>query len=264
MSEALERVAGLVAEETGIVVKEAQFPALAAAIGPDRPRHGARPGSSPKSPVGPAAALLAPHLVDEVTVQETYFFREPRELQAIDWELLLEGANRGGLGAVRIWVGACATGEEAYSLAIMASEAFGREGAPVTILGTDISTEAIRRATVADDYSERSVRDLPPDLRERYLIREQGRYRVRDSLKSLVRFRHHNLIADPSPPLGEVPFDLITCRNVLIYFDLAAVEPVIVSLESALRPGGHLILGAADRLTGTAGALGRAAQQTHE
>jgi tetratricopeptide (TPR) repeat protein len=75
-----------------------------------------------------------------------------------------------------------------------------------------------------------------------------------------VRFRHHNLIADPSPPLGEVPFDVIACRNVLIYFDLPGVQQVLRSLGAALRPDGRLILGAADRLTGTAADLGRGAE----
>jgi chemotaxis protein methyltransferase CheR len=201
-------------------------------------------------------------LVDEVTVQETYFFREMRDLEAIDWRLLQERAREGGSGVVRIWVAACATGEEAYTLAILASEAFGPLGTPVAILGTDVSPAALARATAGEGYSPRSVRTLPHRLRDRYLLEEGGRYRVRDSIKSLVRFRHHNLVRDPSPPLGEVPYDLIACRNVLIYFDLPTIEKVIGSLEMALRPEGQLILGAADRISGTAGALGRTASDS--
>ena len=85
-------------------------------------------------------------------------------------------------------------------------------------------------------------------MRERYLFLDDGRYHVKDSLRSLVRFRHHNLVNDPSPPLGEVTFDVIFCRNVLIYFDPPTVERALRSLEAALRPGGRLILGAGDRL----------------
>ncbi|HWW66424.1 MAG TPA: CheR family methyltransferase [Solirubrobacterales bacterium] len=258
MSEALAMVAELVRRETGIVVKEAQLPALAAALGRVAPDMDAERFVAESSGRSEDTALLN-RLVDEVTVQETYFFRELRELQAIEWQRLLEGEREGGLGVVRVWVAACATGEEAYSLAILASEALGPVGTPVTILGTDISSAALERAAAGEGYTERSVRNLPPHLRQRYFTEEKGRYRVRESIRSLVRFRHHNLIGDPSPPPGEVSFDVIACRNVLIYFDLATVEPVISSLESALRPEGHLILGAADRLTGTAGALGRTA-----
>lgn len=257
MSDALRSVADLVRRETGVVVKDAQLPGLAAAIERIAPDIGAERFLAEASATVHGSLLR--RLVDEVTVQETYFFRELRELGAIDWRQLLEGARESGLGVVRVWVAACATGEEAYSLAILAGEALGHDGTPVAILATDVSNAALERAVAGEGYSERSVRNLPPPLRERYLLHEQGGYRVKDSLKSLVRFRHHNLIADPSPPLGEVPFDLIACRNVLIYFDPPTVERVLGSLESALRGDGHLILGAADRLSGTAGSLERAA-----
>jgi chemotaxis protein methyltransferase CheR len=218
------------------------------------------PGMSPERFLaelsGRAPAALWHRLVDEVTVQETYFFRELRELESIDWQGLLEGAEESGFGVIRVWVVGCSTGEEAYSLAILAAEALGREATPVTILGTDISKAALARAVAGGDYSERSVRNLPPRLRERYLLPDEEPYRVKDSLRSLVRFRHHNLVADPAPPPGEVAFDVIACRNVLIYFDPPTVERALRSLEAALRPGGRLVLGAADRL-GVAGSLGR-------
>ncbi|HKA66750.1 MAG TPA: CheR family methyltransferase, partial [Solirubrobacterales bacterium] len=257
MSEALATVAELVRHRTGVVVKDAQLPALAAAIERIAPGMGAERFVAEVS--GAVHGTLLHRLVDEVTVQETYFFRELRELQAIDWRGLQKTAGESGFGVVRVWVAACATGEEAYSLAILASEALGREGAPVVILATDVSKAALEHAEAGEGYSERSVRNLSPQLRERYLFQEKGRYRVKDGLRSLVRFRHHNLIADPSPPLGEVSFDVITCRNVLIYFDLPTVERVLRSLKSALRPDGRLILGAADRLTSTAGNLERIA-----
>ncbi|HMJ74273.1 MAG TPA: CheR family methyltransferase [Solirubrobacterales bacterium] len=256
MSDPLRNVAELVGRETGMVVKDAQLPALAAAI--ERITPGVDAEQFLAEAAGAHGSLLH-RLVDEVTIQETYFFRELRELEAIDWRALLEGARERGHGMVRIWVAACATGEEAYSLAILASEALGREATPVSILATDVSGAALKRAASGEGYNERSVRNLSPQLRERYLFEERGRYRVKDGLKSLIRFRHHNLVNDFSPPLGEVPFDIIACRNVLIYFDLSTVERVLRSLESALQPGGSLILGAADRLTGTVGDLSRSA-----
>jgi chemotaxis protein methyltransferase CheR len=250
MKAGLTEVAAIVRRETGMVVKEAQFPALAAAVQRVAPGLG---------PVGLAAQLgqgrsrdpLLARLVDEVTIQETYFFRELRDLQAIPWWRLLEAARESGSGVVRIWVAACATGEEAWSLAMLASEALGRSPAPVSILGTDVSGAALARAAAGEGYSERSVRNLTPALRQRYLVREGSHYRVGEELKSLVRFRRHNLVTESSPPPGEVPFDVVACRNVLIYFDPPTVQKVMRALERSLRIDGHLVLGAADRLGGS-------------
>jgi chemotaxis methyl-accepting protein methylase len=246
---AIVEIASIVKRETGVAIKESQYPALAASLRRVAPGLGAEGFLSELGGSAPRVSLLA-HLIDEVTVQETYFFRELRELEAIDWGLLLDAARESGAGVVRVWVAACATGEEAYSLAILASEAMGGERPPVTILATDVSGGALARAADGDGYSERSVRNLSPELRERYLSRDGGHYAVRPRLRALVRFRHHNLISDPSPPLGEVPFDIVACRNVLIYFDQPTAQDVTRSLEGAVRPGGRLILGAADRLTG--------------
>ncbi len=239
-----------------MVIKEPQLPALEAAIG--RLAPGTDPQRFLTELSSPAGSALLHRLVDEVTIQETYFFREQRELEAIDWVSPLREARKRGLGVVRAWVAACSTGEEAYSMAMLACEALGSQAPSVSILATDVSGAALERAERASGYSERSVRNLPPHLRERYLARDGRTYSVKEGLRSLVRFRHHNLIGDAFPPLGEVPFDLIACRNILIYFDLPTVEKVLGSLESALRPGGVLILGAADRLTGVAGGLSRA------
>jgi len=257
MSKTLAAVVELVRRETGVVIKDPQLPALAAALERIAPGVGAEQLMVAISSA--AHGTLLHRLVDEVTVQETYFFRELRELETIEWQALLGAARESGFGVVRVWVTACSTGEEAYSLAILASEAFGRTDPPVTILATDVSSAALERAAAGAGYSERSVRNLSQQLRQRYLFHEDGRYRVKDTLKALVRFRHHNLIVDPAPPLGEVHFDVIACRNVLIYFDLPSVQQVLRSLETALRPEGRLILGAADRLTGTAADFGRAA-----
>ena len=184
--------------------------------------------------------------------------REPSELEAIDWHQLLAAASARGAGEVNVWVSACASGEEAYSLAMLATEAFGHGRPPVAILATDISMRALRRAEEAA-YSERSIRDLSPARRDRFLVRQGTRSAVGEQLRSLVRLRRHNLVADPAPPPGEVAFDLVLCRNVLIYFGSETVEAVVRSLESALQPGGQLILGASDRLSSSARRLSEVA-----
>lgn len=133
---------------------------------------------------------------------------------------------------------------------MLAYEALGGTDPPVSILGTDISTAALEGA-LAGRYRERALGAVEPALRGRYFDEDGDALVVGERLRRLVRFTPHNLARDPLPPLGEAPFDLILCRNVLIYFDGATVERAIDGLERALRPDGMLILGSADTLCGT-------------
>jgi chemotaxis protein methyltransferase CheR len=250
MTPELREVAELIRSETGIVTRDNQVAGLHAALGRIEPGMDARRFLSQLSDPATGGQLLG-LLVDEVTVQETFFFREERTLRAVDWDGLLSASRERGNGQVRVWVPACATGEEAYTLAMLASQALGPGTVPVSILATDVSTAALEAAREGL-YSKRSVRGVPPELRTRHL-RQVGRmFRLGDELRSLVRFERHNLVTGASPPPGESSFDLVVCRNVLIYFEPKAVETVLESLEAALRPDAELILGAADRLTGTA------------
>lgn len=253
MTEPLVEIAALVKHETGIVVKDAQLARLEAIA------RKVAPGMSPSEFLAELAdpasgqALLS-LLVDQVTVQQTYFFRTAHELRSVDWNLLLRQARAAGDETVRVWVPGCASGADAYTLAMLAIDAFGLSETPVTILGTDVASTAIESA-LAGIYSARSVRKVPPALREQHFTKKGTKYVIREPIKSMVEFRRHNLVTEPSPPRGEAPFDVIACRNVLIYFDNDTVQRVIASLEAALRPGGELILGAADRLTGTTARL---------
>lgn len=250
MSAALEQVADLVRRETGIWMKGAQLTSLEAALGRIAPEMDAgaflRAGGDRT-----AGAQLMSRLIDEVSVNETFFFRQRKELDAIDWRALLDAARAAGSETVRVWVAACSSGEEAYTLAILASEAFGTARPPVSILATDISTAILDRAR-AGRYGRRALRALDGDTIGRRFVPDGDGIAVGEPLRQLVQLRRHNLLADPAPPLGERPFDLITCRNVLIYFDGDTVERVIGSLEGALSPQGMLVLGAADRLCGSA------------
>jgi chemotaxis protein methyltransferase CheR len=253
MTDALAELAELVERESGIVVKESQRQALLAALRRVSPEITAEALLAGDDPV--ERALLLGRLIDQLAVQETFFLREPSEVEAIDWQRLLAAAHGRGCGEVNVWVAACASGEEAYSVAMLATEAFGHGRPPVSILATDISMRALRRAGEGV-YSERSVRELSPERRDRFLVRDGSRSVVGDQLRSLVRLRRHNLVAEPAPPPGEVPFELVLCRNVLIYFGTDTAERVVASLRSALHPGGDLILGAADRLASSARRLG--------
>jgi chemotaxis protein methyltransferase CheR len=255
MSAALEEVAAVVRRETGISLKPSQFPALAAALRRvDPAMDGPAFLRESRDPVtGPA---LLDRLIEEITINETFFFRQRKELDAIEWRSIFDAVRATGFDTIRVWVAACASGEEAYTLAMLANEAFGSGRPPVSILGTDISSVTLERAR-RGRYGRRAARTLEPRLRERYFAPAGDGVVVGDELRELVEFKRHNLVLDPPPTQSDRPFDLIACRNVLIYFDAEAVERVIESLEGSLAPHGMLVLGAADRLCGSARRLAR-------
>jgi chemotaxis protein methyltransferase CheR len=253
VSRGLAALAELVHRESGILVREPQYDALEAAL------RRAHPGLSAEAFLALSASPTAgpdavARLLDETTIKETFFLRDARQLEAISWPALLQQARREGADRIRVWSAACATGEEPYSLALLACEAFGSLQPPVTIVATDISAEALARAR-AGRYRSRSVRHLEAAQRRRYFREAGDQLVVGEPLRALVTFALHNLVLDPSPPPGQTPFHLILCRNVLIYFDADTVERVIASLERALTPSSAVVLGAADALCGSAGRL---------
>jgi chemotaxis protein methyltransferase CheR len=248
MSTALGELAEVVRRESGIALRESQHQSLAAAARRAAPGLDAAGLLRALADVRSRRPLLR-RLIDEVTVNETFFFRQSEDLDALDWAAMLAGARAAGSATVRVWVAGCSTGEEAYTLALLASEAFAPAPAPVSILATDICTDALARAAKGH-YGARSVRGVSAARRARYFEPSPGGLAVGARLRGLVRFARHNLVHDPMPPAGEARFDLAACRNVLIYFDRPTVERVAASLAGAVRPGGRLILGAVDRISG--------------
>ncbi len=243
-------VAELVRRETGIALTVANETVVRAAL--RRAAPGLEPGDFMRAASDPVRGRgLVERLIDEVTVQETTFVRDRDQLDAIPWHGLLRSAHAAGSGVIRVWSAGCATGEEPYTLALLAAEAFAPAPAPLDVLGTDISGGAIAAAVVGR-YRERAIRALDAPLRQRYLEHQHdGSYLVSQRLRELVRFRRHNLVRDQVPPPGEAGFDIITCRNVLIYFEAPVAERVLERLEASLRPDGKLLLGVADALRRT-------------
>jgi chemotaxis protein methyltransferase CheR len=184
------------------------------------------------------------HLVDAVTTQETWFFREIDPLESWCTAVVPDVARR--RGRLRVWSAACSTGEEAYTLAMLLTERF--PDVPVEIVGTDISRRAIAvaREGVYDSHSLR--RTAPHWVSKYFRPAPDGRWEVSSSTRSLVRFEQGNLL-DPIAARRLGSMDAILCRNVIIYFDERSRSVALSVLRGALRPGGYLILGLSETLS---------------
>jgi chemotaxis protein methyltransferase CheR len=251
MKDALADLSEVIRREAGLSLSAGRSEALRGAV--DRVAPGLDPAAVLRATTDPRQGPgLMQRLIDEITVQESSFLRDAGQFDGIRWKSLHAGAAE----QIRVWSAGCARGEEAYTLALLAAEAFAPAPAPVDVLGTDISQAALADA-VTGSYRKRAMRGLSDVLQQRYLAKQpDASYLVTNRLRDLVRFRQHNLARDPIPPCGEARFDLIVCRNVLIYFTAPVVERVSRLLEQALRPGGMLVLGAADVLCRTAARTG--------
>lgn len=208
---------------------------------------------------GRAGALPATRAVcDAMTTNETLFFRDGHPFDVLRDHILPAAARRAAGRPVRVWCAAASTGQEPYSVAMCAALAAPRlAGAPIEILATDYSAAALRRAREGV-YSEFEVRrGLAPGLAARFFTPAPGgAVRVADSLRRGMRFEERNLL-EPFAGLGS--FDVIFCRNVLLYFDAATKRDVLERMADALAPGGLLLLGGTETPLGVSGRLARAA-----
>ena len=185
-----------------------------------------------------AIDLLIPH--------ETYFFREPAQLECFVKEIVptLEEANARSR-SLRLWSAGCASGEEPYTLSMLSRDAFA--GWSLDILGTDLSKKALAVARHAE-YGPAGLRATTPAQRARFFEpTEQGRLRVTAEYRAPVRFGQLNLL-DVAGAAVLPHFDVIFCRNVLIYFDVETRRRVVNVFFERLRPGGLLLLGHSENL----------------
>lgn len=207
---------------------------------------------------GRHAPRLHDAIIEAITTKETSFFRDPAFFQALQRVVLPEcianlRRRAGQRHRIRIWAAACATGQEAYSVAMLirdlvaADPAIGVRDSDFTILATDISADALVVAK-AGRYTRNEVgRGVSEGLLARHFRRDGHAWLVSEPVRRLVQFQKFDLLASPAK-LGA--FDVILCRNVLIYFDEQTRRRVCQSLHGVLHPGGWFALGAAESLFG--------------
>ncbi len=185
-------------------------------------------------------------LMKDLLISVTNFFRDPESIEALASKVIPKiFAARNPDDPVRVWVAGCATGEEAYSIAILLSEYMSNEGrAPnLQVFATDLDKDAVQ---IARDgfYKEAEVADVSPERLHRFFTRDSNGYRVRRELREAILFAVHNVLRDP--PFSHL--DLIFCRNLLIYLNRTAQNKVLEILHFALDPSCYLFLGASESI----------------
>ncbi len=196
-------------------------------------------------------------LIDNLTTNETYFFRESAQLKAFSEEILpeLRDSLSDRRKALRIWSAGCSTGEEPYTIAILLLESgdWWRDW-QIEILGSDINQRVLHTARKGV-YKKSAHRATRPDMLAKYfIVDEKGDYRIIDQVKELVSFSCLNLL-DPYKTSLISHMDIIFCRNVIIYFDREAKKKVIGSFYQKLRDGGYLLLGHSESLINVSNAF---------
>jgi chemotaxis protein methyltransferase CheR len=249
-----DEVAALVRRRAGIVLTEDKAYLLETRLGPvlQRFKLASTGALGQKLRAGPEETLERA-VVEALTTHESTFFRDGHPFEHLRG-LLPQLAARGAAGErVRIWSAACSTGQEPYSIAMLAQEVLGAQAARrVEILGTDISREVLARAREGAFSQFEVQRGLPIRALMAHFAQEGARWRIKPELRAMVRFEEWNLLAE-ARVLGR--FDAIFCRNVLIYFDTPTKTRVLDMMARQLAPGGLLYLGAAETVIGLTDAL---------
>ena len=244
-----ERIRDIVYARSGIVLKDDKATLVAGRLGRRLRELGLATPSDYLAFLerDPSGGELT-NLLDAISTNVTYFFREPDHFELISqlharW--IAAGQRR-----FRYWSAASSSGEEPYTLA-MTLHALGTSNLDLKILATDISTAILERA-IAGVYPEKALAEVPRQHVMRYFRRQPGggpaMYEVTDELRGLVTFRHLNLAVFPSPLSG--PLDMILCRNVMIYFDQTLRSRLVNEFARLLKPGGCLIISHAESLVG--------------
>jgi len=250
--DAVDRVAAVLERHTGMRVQSAQRHRLERAItGRMRALREVTRGGYADRVERDAEEWR--RLVPDVAVGETHFFRDMERWEAIEREVIpdLVARRRGRL--LNLWSAGCATGQEAYGLAMVCERLRDRyPGLKVDVLGSDINRTALETARRAE-YPESAMRGLKSAERLRFFEGGPAGYRVRAALRGQVRFEELNLLAWSGRPHPGRGYDLILCQRVLIYLSPMATERILAALAEALEPGGVLLVGHTESITAPPG-----------
>lgn len=205
-------------------------------------------------------------MINCITTNKTDFFREPHHFRFLAEHVFPQVRARAGTRRLRLWSAGTASGEEAYTLAMAVREAFpALESWDIRILATDIDTRVLAHAERGEYLLEQAER-VPKALLQRYFYQGEGsnagHVQAKPALKELIRFRRLNLMDDPWPMRGH--FDVIMCRNVIIYFDRPTQHRLIERLTQMLRPDGYLMLGHSESLVDAGGKLRHMSQSVYQ
>jgi chemotaxis protein methyltransferase CheR len=247
----LAALAAMLKERVGLHIRPDSYSALRLAVTARLDLlHQATPGAEEYLALlgGPTGDEELRQLLPLVTVGKTSFFRDERQFQALD--ALLPGflSRAGSAGQpLRVWSAGCATGEEPYSIAMCCAER-GLRPEQVELLATDVNPEAVG-AAARGLYEARRVRDIPSSLLGQHFDRDGDAWRVRTTLRRYITaIRPHNLVSVGFPAPAAGGWDVIFCRNVIIYFDTPTTQRVLEQFHHALAPGGWLFLGYSESL----------------
>lgn len=183
------------------------------------------------------------NLFNDITVNETFFFRDKPQLEVLEKHILPEAISN-GKRMVNILSAGCSSGEEAHTISIILREKFPQLS--FNIWGIDISDLVVAKANRAE-YTEYAIRFVPPDILRKYFEKKNGNYKFKDLYRTGVKFQKFNLMDFDDLPLT-VNFDVIFCRYVLIYFDRESKQKVINSFYNKMSSSGYLILGNSESL----------------
>jgi chemotaxis protein methyltransferase CheR len=199
----------------------------------------------------PQAAKELRALFDSVTTNETSFFRSPPQIQAFQEKALpeiMQIREQKGEKVLRLWSAGCSTGDEPYTMGIIIKEVLSDrlKEWDVKILASDISEKALKSAR-SSTYNDYTLRSVPPEIKKKYFVQNGSQFTVSDEIRMLVDLQYLNFNDSKRVKLMK-GFDIIFCRNVLIYFDDAAKKRFVAQLYDNLNPGGYLFIGHSESL----------------
>ncbi|WP_339249990.1 protein-glutamate O-methyltransferase CheR [Sporosarcina sp. FSL W8-0480] len=183
--------------------------------------------------------MLLEEFLDRITINVSEFYRNPQRWEVLDEKILPELISENRF--LKAWSAACSTGEEPYSLAMVLASHVPL--GDISILATDLDAGVLDKARVGV-YTERSLKEIPSKILDRYFINKGQHYQVKDEIKRTVQFKQHNLLND----YYGYGYDLIICRNVMIYFTDKAKEQLYINFSKALRPNGVLFVGSTEQI----------------